>query len=238
MTAPAGHPDPIYAGFARPFERNPTTRVPNQPHRGGKLSPYLLFTSQNITISFNNRNTSHCTHYLPFIFTQPSLSGSPTGARWSTDLDTDPWAYRIRITLQTSTEWRPLVPIFTRILFPSYLVSPCKIHVNASLLHWLKDLPLHTAFAFWWKILSSFHCPLSKFMHANKTNLETHIGISQFLIFTWIKNIICACRAFIKLHLHLILPIGFAILHAGWRNKCKLRANKLFTHNKYLFRDM
>lgn len=34
MTAPAGHPDPIYAGFARPFERNPTTRVPNQPHRG------------------------------------------------------------------------------------------------------------------------------------------------------------------------------------------------------------
>ena len=42
MTAPAGHPDPIYAGFARPFERNPTTRVPNQPHRGGKLSPFTF----------------------------------------------------------------------------------------------------------------------------------------------------------------------------------------------------
>ena len=36
MTAPANHPDPIYAGFARPFERNPTTRVPAQQHRGGK----------------------------------------------------------------------------------------------------------------------------------------------------------------------------------------------------------
>merc|ERR1719189_3197287 len=34
MTAPANHPDPIYAGFARPFERNPTTRVPAQQHRG------------------------------------------------------------------------------------------------------------------------------------------------------------------------------------------------------------
>merc|ERR1712117_186979 len=34
MTAPAGHPDPIYAGFARPFERNPTTRVPSGQHRG------------------------------------------------------------------------------------------------------------------------------------------------------------------------------------------------------------
>ena len=39
MQAPANHPDPIYAGFARPFERNPTTRVaPTQQHRGGKLS--------------------------------------------------------------------------------------------------------------------------------------------------------------------------------------------------------
>ena len=59
MTAPAGHPDPIYAGFARPFERNPTTRVPNQPHRGGKLPLFTFHHSQNI--SFNNRNTSHCT---------------------------------------------------------------------------------------------------------------------------------------------------------------------------------
>ena len=37
MTAPPNHPDPIYAGFSRPFERNPTTRVPTQHHRGGKL---------------------------------------------------------------------------------------------------------------------------------------------------------------------------------------------------------
>ena len=36
MTAPPNHPDPIYAGFSRPFERNPTTRVPTQHHRGGK----------------------------------------------------------------------------------------------------------------------------------------------------------------------------------------------------------
>ena len=40
------------------------------------------------------------------------------------------------------------------------------------------------------------------------------------------------------LHLHLILPIGFAILHAGCRNKCKLILNNLFAHNKYFFRDM
>ena len=37
------------------------------------------------------------------------------------------------------------------------------------------------------------------------------------------------------LHLHLILPIGFAILHAGCWNKCKLILNKLFAHNKYFF---
>ena len=36
MTAPPNHPDPIYAGFSRPFERNPTTRVPSQHHRGGE----------------------------------------------------------------------------------------------------------------------------------------------------------------------------------------------------------
>ena len=36
MTAPPNHPDPIYAGFSRPFERNPTTRVPTQHHRGGE----------------------------------------------------------------------------------------------------------------------------------------------------------------------------------------------------------
>jgi len=34
MTAPPNHPDPIYAGFSRPFERNPTTRVATQHHRG------------------------------------------------------------------------------------------------------------------------------------------------------------------------------------------------------------
>ena len=37
MTAPPNHPDPIYAGFSRPFERNPTTRVATQHHRGGEL---------------------------------------------------------------------------------------------------------------------------------------------------------------------------------------------------------
>lgn len=36
MTAPPNHPDPIYAGFSRPFERNPTTRVPTGHHRGGE----------------------------------------------------------------------------------------------------------------------------------------------------------------------------------------------------------
>jgi len=44
MTAPANHPDPIYAGFSRPFERNPTTRVPTshvaQQHRGDYESDY------------------------------------------------------------------------------------------------------------------------------------------------------------------------------------------------------
>jgi len=35
LQAPPNHPDPIYAGFrTRPFERNPTTRVPAQQHRG------------------------------------------------------------------------------------------------------------------------------------------------------------------------------------------------------------
>jgi len=35
LNAPPNHPDPIYAGFrTRPFERNPTTRVPAQQHRG------------------------------------------------------------------------------------------------------------------------------------------------------------------------------------------------------------
>ena len=37
LNAPPNHPDPIYAGFrTRPFERNPTTRVPAQQHRGGE----------------------------------------------------------------------------------------------------------------------------------------------------------------------------------------------------------
>jgi len=41
LNAPPNHPDPIYAGFrTRPFERNPTTRVPAQQHRGDYESDY------------------------------------------------------------------------------------------------------------------------------------------------------------------------------------------------------
>lgn len=41
LNAPPNHPDPIYAGFrTRPFERNPTTRVPTQQHRGDYESDY------------------------------------------------------------------------------------------------------------------------------------------------------------------------------------------------------
>ena len=46
MTAPPNHPDPIYAGFSRPFERNPTTRVATQHHRGGEsVDPTEISTS-------------------------------------------------------------------------------------------------------------------------------------------------------------------------------------------------
>merc|ERR1719402_926372 len=41
LNAPPNHPDPIYAGFrTRPFERNPTTRVPTQQPRGDYESDY------------------------------------------------------------------------------------------------------------------------------------------------------------------------------------------------------
>jgi len=41
LNAPPNHPDPIYAGFrTRPFERNPTTRVPTQQHRSDYESDY------------------------------------------------------------------------------------------------------------------------------------------------------------------------------------------------------
>ena len=218
MTAPAGHPDPIYAGFARPFERNPTTRVPNQPHRGGKLSPFTFLLAKHI--SFNNRNTSHCTPYKTYLLFSHSLHwvGVVLGQDEALIWTRTQWAYRIRITLQTSTEWRQLVPIFTRILSPNHLVSPllqdqcqCKLASLAlklafahSFYHLLRESSLHFAFLF------PVFC-----MSTNK--------LSHFQIFPYILNIICACRAFIMLHLHLILPIGFAILHAGcilYRNKC------------------
>lgn len=41
LNPPPNHPDPIYAGFrSRPFERNPTTRVPAQQPRGDYESDY------------------------------------------------------------------------------------------------------------------------------------------------------------------------------------------------------
>ena len=211
MTAPAGHPDPIYAGFARPFERNPTTRVPNQPHRGGKLSHFTFLLAKHI--SFNNRNTSHCTPYKTYLLFSHSLHwvGVVLGQDEALIWTRTQWAYRIRITLQTSTEWRQLVlAIFTRILSPNHLVSPllqdqcqCKLASLAlklafahSFYHLLRESSLHFAFLF------PVFC-----MSTNK--------LSHFKIFPYILNIICACRAFIVLHLHLILPIGFTILHAG-----------------------
>ena len=57
MTAPPNHPDPIYAGFSRPFERNPTTRVPTQHHRGGESGhsiELVLYSHRYFTIYFSN----------------------------------------------------------------------------------------------------------------------------------------------------------------------------------------
>ena len=157
MTAPAGHPDPIYAGFARPFERNPTTRVPNQPHRGGKLSPFTFLLGKQI--SFNNRNTSHCTPYKTYLLFSHSLYwvGVVLGQDEALIWTRTQWAYRIRITLQTSTEWRQLVPIFTRILSPHHLVSPILLQDQCQCK--LASLALKLAFAHSFYLLweSSLH---------------------------------------------------------------------------------
>ena len=66
----------------------------------------LLFTSQNI--SFNKRNTSHCTPYKTYLLFSHSLHwvGDLLGQDEALIWTWTPWAYRIRITLQTSTEWQ------------------------------------------------------------------------------------------------------------------------------------
>ena len=70
MTAPPNHPDPIYAGFSRPFERNPTTRVATQHHRGGEsVDPTEISTSLQsldslIRTVYCSNSTYHSLHWV------------------------------------------------------------------------------------------------------------------------------------------------------------------------------
>jgi len=66
LNAPPNHPDPIYAGYrTRPFERNPTTRVPAQQHRGGELKCFSLsFTFRTLHISNSNIIFLHSIHRM------------------------------------------------------------------------------------------------------------------------------------------------------------------------------
>ena len=72
MTAPPNHPDPIYAGFSRPFERNPTTRVPTQHHRGGESGHSIRarqqYSHRYFTIYFINFAHSLISNILYFSF--------------------------------------------------------------------------------------------------------------------------------------------------------------------------
>ena len=88
MTAPPNHPDPIYAGFSRPFERNPTTRVPTQHHRGGEsghsteLAPHH-YSHRYFTIYFINFAHSNSNYFSRTAFTEWENYWGKENRKWS-----------------------------------------------------------------------------------------------------------------------------------------------------------
>ena len=214
MTAPAGHPDPIYAGFARPFERNPTTRVPNQPHRGGKLSPFTFLLANRFLL------TSAILHIAPHI--KLTFYFHTAFTEWESYWGKmKHWfGHGPNELIELESPCKPQLNddnlcLFSLVFFPPSPGKPPPAARSMSMQACFIGFKtcLCTQLLPFMRIQSSFRFPLSGFcMSTNK--------LSHSQIFPHILKIICACPAFIMLHLHLILPIWFAILHAGCRNKC------------------
>ena len=140
-----------------------------------------------------------------------------------------PWAYRIRITQQTSNDWRQLVPNFPHIFsptFPNPLVSPTRsMSMQACFIGY------KVAFALGLYLWEGSRLPFA----VSFPNIACYyFDLSQYK-----HQIIYACRALNIIHLHQIVPIDLQFFIAWWKNKCQPRSEEwanCLLHEMFLVR--